>query len=91
MAIPKVGKEIGILCNVQPGPFSDERLVTVETVEGPISGFVQESELKRKGNDWYCRAIVQSVEPTQICVLIRGQFFSTNGLARVSPELTMAA
>jgi hypothetical protein len=91
MATMEVGKEIGVLCTVEPGPFSEERVVTVETVNGPISGFVHESEIKRKGQHWYCRAIVKSIEPDQIGVLIRGSFFSTNGLANVSPHMALAA
>ena len=42
-----VGQEIWIRCKVQPGPFSDENLVTIESVSGPVSGFVVTDELKK--------------------------------------------
>jgi hypothetical protein len=47
MAAMKVDDVIGVLCKVQPGPFSDERLISIETVDGSISGFVSENELKQ--------------------------------------------
>jgi hypothetical protein len=43
----KVGDFIGVKCEVLPGPFSEEALVTIETTDGAISGFVRESELRQ--------------------------------------------
>jgi hypothetical protein len=41
-----VGQEIWIRCTIQPGPFSDENLVTIESVNGPVSGFIMADELR---------------------------------------------
>ena len=39
-----VGDVIGIQCDIRPGPFSGERMITFDTVDGPISGFVREAD-----------------------------------------------
>lgn len=91
MAI-NVGEIIGVGCQVQPGPFSEERVVTIETVHGPISGFVRETELKeaRRG-EWMVRAEVRAIRGEELEVLIQGSFFTTNGVASVPKRLAMAA
>jgi hypothetical protein len=87
-----VGQEIWIRCKVQPGPFSDEKLITIDSVDGPISGFVSNDEL-RDGPDGSpaVRGIVHSIKSDYIEAWIRGSFFTTNGLTHVAPELAMAA
>lgn len=87
----KVGDFVAIGCDVQPGPFEGERLVTIETVEGAISGFVRESELRQKGSGWQIRGKVRSASPQVIEVWILGSFFTTNGIANVPAHLAMAA
>ena len=76
-------------CKVQPGPFSDENLVTIESVSGPVSGFVVTDEL-REGPP-RVRGIVHRVTKDFVEVWIKGSFFTTNGLTNVDPDLAMAA
>lgn len=85
------GDFIGVVCEVQPGPFDDEKLVTVETTDGAISGFVKTSELRQSGKNWEVRGKVQSVGDTSITVWILGSFFTTNGIAKIPSRLAMAA
>lgn len=89
----KVGNHIAIPCEVKPGPFSEERLISFDSLDGPISGFVLDDELKkRRGDDrWLVRGRVVSVSPDLIKVWIEGSFFTTNGLATISREMAMAA
>jgi hypothetical protein len=91
MATFREGEFIGVQCEVQPGPFSGERLVTIETVDGEISGFVRESELRQLGDKWQVRGKVRRVHSDSIEVWILGSFFTTNGLASVPRHLAMAA
>jgi hypothetical protein len=87
-----VGQEVWIRCTVQPGPFSDEPLVTFESIEGPVSGFIKTDELKTgAGGETSVRGIVRNIEKTFVEVWVSGSFFTTNGLANVRPELAMAA
>lgn len=85
------GDVIGVPCQVKPGPFSDELLISLDTIDGPISGFVRRDELKQLGEQWYVRAIVQALQPEWIMVRIRGSFFTTNGIAKISNDMPLAA
>lgn len=88
----KVGDIIGVRCQVQPGPFSQERVITVEAITGPISGFVREDQLLQSVDGvWLVRAVVQKMRPNELQVLIDGSFFTTNGVASVPEHLAMAA
>ena len=83
----EVGQKIGVRCEVAPGPFADEFLVTIETTSGPMSGFVTEQNLIISGEDHYVRAIVENVEADQLGVLIGGSFFTTSGSAFISYDI----
>ena len=86
-----VGKEVRVPCKVQPGPFSQEHVVTIDTVDGPISGFVRQENLVQLKSQWYVRGIVREMKKDVILVWIRGSFFTTNGLANVPRHLARAA
>ncbi len=86
-----VGKEVRVPCKVQPGPFSQEHVVTIDTVDGPISGFIRQENLVHLDSQWYARGIVREVKKDELLVWIRGSFFTTNGLANVSRHLAQAA
>ena len=85
------GDRVQIKCDVKPGPFSGERLVTFDTLDGLISGFVREADLTGSGGGWLISGVVQSVETEHLVVKVRGSFFTTNGIANVSRDMAMAA
>ncbi len=87
----KVGDVIGVECRVQPGPFSGERLISFDTIEGPVSGFVREENLKEVDKQWYVRAVIQGIDGDVLEVKVKGSFFTTNGLANVERRFAMAA
>jgi hypothetical protein len=91
MAGMKVGDVIGVQCTVQPGPFSGEHLVSFDTVDSPISGFVREANLKQVDDQWYIRAVILGIRDDVLEVRVRGSFFTTNGLASVERRYAMAA
>jgi hypothetical protein len=81
------GDSVGIPCTVQQGPFPDEKLVTVETVEGVISGFVKLENLDVKDDEEHglVRGTVVTINGDRATVKISGSFFTTAaGLAFVS-------
>lgn len=86
-----VGQEVWIACKVQPGPFSDEPLVTVESIDRSTSGFVRTQELREVQGEWQVRGIVRAVREDAIEVWISGSFFTTNGLTYVPREVATAA
>ena len=82
MATFSVGQIVQIRCEVQPGPFPTEMLVTFPAMDGPISGFVQRDKIKRlHGEEGYLDAVVKEVSSDAVSVVIEGSFFTTNGLA----------
>jgi len=91
MAEIAVGKKVLVPCKVQPGPFSEERVVTIDTIDGPISGFVRRDDLAQKNEQWYVRGVVRDMKKDAVLVWIIGSFFTTNGLANVPRHLALAA
>jgi hypothetical protein len=91
MAEIAVGQMIRVPCKVQPGPFSEEHLVTIDTVDGPISGFIREDNLIQSNGKWYAQGVVREIQEDAVLVWIKGSFFTTNGLANVSRHLAQAA
>jgi hypothetical protein len=87
----KAGDVIAIKCQVKPGPFPGENLIEVETLDGPVSGFVGEDFLRETGGQWFVRGTVQEIHADYIKVRIQGSFFTTNGIANITPRLAMAA
>lgn len=80
----RVGEAIEIPCTFQPGAFSGERLVNIDTSHGPISGFVRVEDLReRDSSNGSVRAVVSAVDGEEVEVRIRGSFFTTNGIATI--------
>ena len=71
-----------IRCEIQAGPFPTECLVTFETVDGPVSGFVRRDDVRRlTDGEGYISAIVKEVSADTVTVVVEGSFFTSNGLA----------
>lgn len=87
----QVGDTIAVQCELRPGPFSDEFMITFDTIDGPVSGFVRRSELRQRESQWFVRAIIQNIRDDILEVRVKGSFFTTNGLASVPRKYAMAA
>ena len=71
-----------IRCEIQAGPFPTECLVTFQTVDGPVSGFVRRDDVRKlAGGEGYISATVKEVSAETVTVVVEGSFFTTNGLA----------
>lgn len=78
----RVGERIRIRCEVQKGAFPTESLVTFETSEGPISGFVRSDILEDADEgEGFLPATVLAVSQDTLTVKVEGSFFTTTGLA----------
>lgn len=82
------GDEVQIQCDIGPGAFPTEFLVTFETVDGPISGFVRRENVVRsdKGDIGYINGTVEEVTADVITVLVKGSFFTTTGIAALTRD-----
>lgn len=91
MGTISIGETIRIPCEVKPGPFSDERFISFDTIDGVVSGFVEESDLQQEGSRFFVSGIVKEADPDKIVVVVQGSFFQTNGIATVSRSVACAA
>lgn len=83
MPRPAPGQKVLVPTEVKAGAFPGERLVTVKTEDGPISGFAKEDHVvARKGNQ-YLLAEVTKVSDETLTVRLFGSFFTTTGLADI--------
>jgi hypothetical protein len=74
------GARIWIPCEVKPGPFSDERMVRVQSQAGEWLGFVDVSLLKDRelaeGSTWIL-ATIETVEETRFSARLPGHAVRT--------------
>lgn len=84
MTMFAVGEAVSIPCTVQRGAFQGEHLVTVEIMDGVVSGFARDHDLA--GSNDALQAIVQSISGDRLSVKLSGSFFTTNGLVDLSLE-----
>lgn len=81
------GQLIRIRCEVQKGAFPTEMMVTFDTVDGPISGFVRSENVEQiEGDEGYIRGVVKEVSGEILTVMVYGSFFTTNGLAYLKQD-----
>lgn len=83
MAYFEIGSNIAIPCKVSPGPFDDELLVEFDSLDGKVSGFTRNENISEKGGQQFIRGMVKDVTGDIVTVMVRGSFFTTNGLAKV--------
>ena len=82
MATFSVGQIVQIRCEVQPGPFPTEMLVTFQAMDGPVSGFVPRTKVNTLSDgEGYINARVKEASSDTVTVVVEGSFFTTNGLA----------
>lgn len=70
-------QDVLIPCVVEGGGLPGEAFVTVESAQGPISGFVRTEFVLSKGEHNLIRARVLSISPDIVVVQMPGSFFTT--------------
>ena len=79
----ELDQEISIPVDVGEGAFLGEYLVTIDTLEGPVSGFVSKSEIVTGDEgDAFITGRVVDVGEDHVSVMISGSFFTTTGITR---------
>lgn len=89
--MPAPGERVLVPTQVEAGAFPNEKLVTVETQEGPISGFARADLIVQRPSGHYLMAEVKTISESSATVKIIGSFFTTTGLANISPGMLKAA
>ncbi len=80
---PRPGEKVLVPTDVKAGAFPGERLVTVSTQAGPISGFAKTDVIIDRGGGTYLVGQVTTASPTTSTVKLAGSFFTTTGLAEI--------
>jgi hypothetical protein len=83
MAAPSPGERVLVPTDVKLGAFPGEKLVTVATTSGPVSGFTKVDYVINQDGDQYLLAEVKQVLETAIRVKLFGSFFTTTGIADI--------
>ena len=85
----KKGQMIGIPCSVKHAPFPSEMGVFIDTLDGKIDGFVQESQLMQIDGQWRIRGMVDEVEEDRLIALVWGEFFRTAGYINLPLDISI--
>lgn len=80
------GTKIAIPCRAFEGAFTGEFLVSFDTKEGPVTGFVGEDDIIYKNDQAYVMGEVRDADAETLTVLVDGSFFTTTGLTYLSPN-----
>ena len=82
------GERIRVFCSKSPGAFLNEYLISIDTQDGPISGFIDANEVEvTDRGDSYVWGIVHKVEKDRIVIDLPGSFFTTTGIAHFSRQV----
>jgi len=77
------GEKILVPTEAKSGAFPGERMVTVKTEAGPVSGFAKADFVIDQGGGTFLVAEVKRVASDSITVRLYGSFFTTTGLADI--------
>lgn len=86
MPMPAPGEKVLVPTEVKEGAFPGEKLVTVNTQLGPVSGFAKDNFIVSRSGGHYLLAQVQKVSKTSLTVKLFGSFFTTTGVADIPRE-----
>lgn len=81
--MPVTGDKVLVPTEVVEGAFPNEKLVTVDTEEGPLSGFARNEQIVHQSGADYLKAIVERVADQIVTVKLSGSFFTTTGSASI--------
>ena len=80
------GDAILVPVRADPGAFTGEYLITVETRDGPTSGFIDAEQVVHRNGRTFVRVQVLDVGNDWITVRLHGSFFTTSGLAHIGKD-----
>lgn len=83
------GEKILVPTEVMSGAFPGERLVTIATDHGPISGFARADFVIDQGDGTFLVAEVKRVGADHVTVRLYGSFFTTTGLADIPKSASL--
>jgi hypothetical protein len=88
---PRLGETVLVPTSVKAGAFPGEKLISVNTEGGVVSGFAKTDAIIERDNSQYILAEVRNVTAKILTVKLAGSFFTTTGLADVSSSIVQKA
>ena len=80
------GDVILVPVKAESGPFSEEYLISFNSLDGPISGFIRADQVVTRKGKTLIHARVLKVTKESITVQLHGSFFTTTGLAHIDRD-----
>lgn len=82
------GVKVRVFCSKSPGAFLNEFLISIDTEDGPISGFIDTDAVEETDSGAnYVWGVVREVEGERIVIGLPGSFFTTTGIAHFSRQM----
>lgn len=82
------GVRVQVPCSISRGAFLNEYLITIDTSDGPISGFIDADSVNTTDdNIAYICGIVHEVRGDTVIIGLPGSFFTTTGIAHFSRKV----
>ena len=82
------GVKVRVFCSKSPGAFLNEYLISIDTQDGPISGFIDaEAVEETKNGANYVWGVVHKIEEESVVIDLPGSFFTTTGIAHFSRQI----
>jgi hypothetical protein len=89
--MPRPGEKVLVPTEVKAGAFPGERLVTVSTDTGPISGFAKADAIIAHKGGSYLIGEIKNISGSSSTVKLSGSFFTTTGLANIQTSRILKA
>ena len=82
------GAKVRVFCSKNPGAFLNEYLISIDTEDGPISGFIDAGAVQETEHGAnYVWGIVHKIEGERVVIGLPGSFFTTTGIAHFSRQM----
>ena len=86
------GVKVRVICSKSPGAFLNEYLISIDTADGPISGFIDADAVGvTESGANYILGIVHEIEGERVVIGLPGSFFTTTGIAHFSRQMLESA
>lgn len=84
MAEINSGDVVMVDVETAPGAFSGENLISFDTLDGPVSGFIRSDRVRTEKGRTTIEALVLDVQEERVAVHLQGSFFTTTGLVHLA-------
>lgn len=83
------GQMIAIPCSLFDLPFSSETGVFIDTLDGKLEGFVQESQVRQYDDQWRIRGMVDEIAEDHLVALVWAEFIDSGGYISLPLDISI--